>query len=446
MLHSYRVFNYPPYLNGVELSLHPSPDINHENHIIKDCDKEVVRNIAIFGLNDSGKSMFIQSFETLQKLITDNDYAETLSNLFKMLEGVSTNKNIKYEIEFSINNHLYTYVVSISPINGVEEHLFLNNMGQLFPILLNESNQITIFHYNWSQETHKIFEFENLNQKLYLAQSINNIYRIFKFDESLPNKELLTKMWNDCLCDVVDWFKKIIFVHSDSSEYIKSKPEELSLILKHFDTGIESVEIKDVSDECADILKMIEEQQSMTDDPDSFFQDIRYMSDGSQLGTIHYKNNGNIYYVFASDGKCKAYKILFHHKGIQVPLESFNESEGTLRLLDFHELLFSKDEDVLFIVDELDRKLHPLASQELIRLFNSKTQRKQQLIFTTHESSLLSSDFLRDDEVRFILKNHKNISTMNSIVGHNEFIYAISENEYLDGSYDKIFENWRNSE
>ena len=109
-------------------------------------------------------------------------------------------------------------------------------------------------------------------------------------------------------------------------------------------------------------------------------------------------------------------------------------------------MLFSDEEDDLFIIDELDRKLHPLASQELIKLFNSKSQRRQQLIFTTHESSLLSSDFLRDDEVRFIVKGSDNVATMNSVIGHNEFIYAISENDYLNGEYDKIFSRWRSSE
>lgn len=253
-------------------------------------------------------------------------------------------------------------------------------------------------------------------------------------------------MWNQHFTNIIEWFLKITFIHPDTSEFIKAESNELSRILRHFDTGIESVEIAEVTEKYHDFFHGLGDNNTMPDNLSRIIKNVKYLQDGTEIATITNKHDGNKIFIIAYNGECKAYKLLFHHTGISKPLESFNESEGTLRLLDFHEMLFSDREDALFIVDELDRKLHPLASQELIRLFNSKSQRRQQLIFTTHESSLLSSEFLRDDEVRFIVKGSDNIATMNSVVGHNEFIYAISENDYLSGNYDKIFARWRSSE
>ena len=253
-------------------------------------------------------------------------------------------------------------------------------------------------------------------------------------------------MWNQHLTNVIEWFLKITFVHSDTSEFIKAEPDELSRILRYFDTGIESVELVEVPNKLQELIHELEKDKPNTNNLIHIFNNAKYMKNGTEIATTVDKQNGSKIFIISSDSECRAYKLLFHHKGMSKPLEFFNESDGTLRLLDFHKMLFSDEEDDLFIIDELDRKLHPLASQELIKLFNSKSQRRQQLIFTTHESSLLSSDFLRDDEVRFIVKGSDNVATMNSVIGHNEFIYAISENDYLNGEYDKIFSRWRSSE
>ena len=58
-------------------------------------------------------------------------------------------------------------------------------------------------------------------------------------------------------------------------------------------------------------------------------------------------------------------------------------------------------------VDEIDAKMHPLISQFIVNLFNDpkKNTKNAQLIFTTHDTHLLSSQMLRRDQIWFTEKD-----------------------------------------
>ncbi len=146
MLHSYKVFNYPPYTNGLVLDIHSISDINHANHVVKDCDGNIVRNVAVFGLNDSGKSMFVKSFESLKHLILADNYDSALLDLFDDIRN--EHKWLRYELEFSNSGFLYTYDITIDSDNGIDEYLYLNFDGQNKLIFSNISSRIEILDDN----------------------------------------------------------------------------------------------------------------------------------------------------------------------------------------------------------------------------------------------------------------------------------------------------------
>ena len=82
----------------------------------------------------------------------------------------------------------------------------------------------------------------------------------------------------------------------------------------------------------------------------------------------------------------------------------FHESQGTQKLFEIAGPLFdSLKSGRLLIIDELDAKMHPLISQHVIKLFsNEKTNpHHAQVLFTTHDTNLLSSHLLRRDQIWF---------------------------------------------
>ncbi|MFJ2033846.1 ATP/GTP-binding protein [Streptosporangium sp. NPDC087985] len=104
-------------------------------------------------------------------------------------------------------------------------------------------------------------------------------------------------------------------------------------------------------------------------------------------------------------------RITFRHcAGFDLPFE--DESRGTQIWFDhLGVILHALDTGTLLAVDELDRSLHPLLVREFVRLFRSPATnpRGAQLVFTTHDASLLSrhrgEELLDRDEVWFTEKD-----------------------------------------
>jgi hypothetical protein len=110
------------------------------------------------------------------------------------------------------------------------------------------------------------------------------------------------------------------------------------------------------------------------------------------------------------------YKVLAVHKtfldGESEGVTSFNffqkESIGTIRLSDLGALmLLILNRGHILVVDEIDNSLHPKLCKFLIKLFHHPltNPRNAQLIFASHETTLLDRELLRKDQIWFTEKN-----------------------------------------
>lgn len=95
------------------------------------------------------------------------------------------------------------------------------------------------------------------------------------------------------------------------------------------------------------------------------------------------------------------------------------ESQGTQKLFELAGLLFEAlRHGRLLVMDELDAKMHPLISQHIIKLFSSEktNQHHAQLLFTTHDTNLLSSHLLRRDQIWFTEKDKAESTDLYSLM------------------------------
>ena len=110
------------------------------------------------------------------------------------------------------------------------------------------------------------------------------------------------------------------------------------------------------------------------------------------------------------------HSILNSDETIGIPLRY--ESDGTLKMFALYPRLQAvlKQGSVLF-VDELNARLHPLLVRNFIQVFLNSTSNpnKAQLVFTTHDTWQLASDYLRRDEIWFTLKDYNGISVLYSL-------------------------------
>jgi AAA15 family ATPase/GTPase len=87
---------------------------------------------------------------------------------------------------------------------------------------------------------------------------------------------------------------------------------------------------------------------------------------------------------------------------------SKNESSGTNKIFDLAGyIVLALKFGSLVLIDELDSKLHPILTQEIIKLFNNPetNPKNAQLIFTTHDTNLLGANLFRRDQVWFTEKD-----------------------------------------
>lgn len=92
----------------------------------------------------------------------------------------------------------------------------------------------------------------------------------------------------------------------------------------------------------------------------------------------------------------------------------------------------------VFVVDEISARLHPLLTKLTIDIFQSSNNTKAQLIFTTHDVSLLNKDQFRRDEVLFVDKNYRGESSLYSLSDLKVRDDATFNKDYLQGKYGAI--------
>ncbi len=132
----------------------------------------------------------------------------------------------------------------------------------------------------------------------------------------------------------------------------------------------------------------------------------------------------------------------FHHEtstGSAV-FELIEESLGTQRLYalagPFIDIL---NKGKVLIFDELDSSLHTLLARRIVNLFNSdKNKNGSQLIFTTHDTSLLHSDVIRRDQVWFIEKDSSQSSNLYPLTDFSPRKNESFERGYLIGRYGAV--------
>ena len=132
----------------------------------------------------------------------------------------------------------------------------------------------------------------------------------------------------------------------------------------------------------------------------------------------------------------------YDNEGREVNNVSFafnrNESEGTVKYFSLaYPIIDALDNGKRVVIDELDSKLHPLLVKKIIALFNdAKTNPKgAQLLFTAHDTYLLSAGLFRRDQVWFTQKDSFGATELYSLVEYKVRSTSPFEKDYLLGKY-----------
>ena len=141
------------------------------------------------------------------------------------------------------------------------------------------------------------------------------------------------------------------------------------------------------------------------------------------------------------DDSEKKIRFTTFHVGVDretYPLNLWRESEGTIKAI----ILFILAKKAMLnnrsiFIEELNIKLHPLLLKFIIDLFY-KENSEAQLIYTTHDTTLLDKKFFRRDQIWFVQKDEFGYSKLTALSDFKVRSDASFEKDYLAGVYGGI--------
>lgn len=137
-------------------------------------------------------------------------------------------------------------------------------------------------------------------------------------------------------------------------------------------------------------------------------------------------------------GKIDVRSVHVGEDGAEHELPLSLESDGTIKGIVLFFILgrAARDGGGLFI-DELSSELHPLLERYIVSLFHWE-QAGGQLIFTTHDSSLLDKDLMRRDQIWFVEKDDAGRASLYSLVEFRLKPGVSFEDRYLRGALGSV--------
>lgn len=441
MLIHFTVSNFLSFDEKETFSMAAGKARKHSERIFCDKKLKLTKCEVILGANASGKSNLVSAFQFMQNMVLSG-LPRGFSNKYYRLNPEKKNASSDFEIKILCDSKVFTYGFSIVLSTGsiLKEYLYEHG---------NWDSQKVLFERNTITETFVVgqyFKQPNTIAKLnnYGEDSVNDQEMLFL---SIINKNK-GKMFSDfpelkVLRNVFEWFAiklNISFPDSILTGYpyfTDSNLEEIAELLNALGTGISELKIVELPVEVIKSKIPDELYNKIISDLEKANARVRSDEERPRIMARSYKE----FYTFeiAADNNVTITTIEFSHEKENVYFNLNEESDGTARLLDLIEILFKISDNRIFVIDEIDRCLHPAMTVKVIELFLKMAQKRNtQLIITSHESRLLAADFLRNDEICFVRKNEQGASIINPLEKYqlraDKKVYAA----LFDGTLDAI--------
>lgn len=422
--------NITSFKEAVEFNTFPSSKSHsHENHKIECGHATALRMSAIYGANGAGKSNLLQALNLLQMLVK----AETLRKIdfyddlaFK-LDTQYSDEPSGVAIEFYYNNNVFYYHIEFTLEEILLEELFLSKRTKDVELFTRKGVDISIN--------------ADFIGKGITVQFQDALKRLIRPDMLLLS--FLGKYYSNESSMVVDayqWFMKNLqlvlpdSIHGFVPHMIDTDSEFSKLVnttLPELKTGIDKLKVKkeliveeDVKN--GKLMQLIKLAKEHPGEPQTTLN--RYTED--------------VINVIFEDGNIFLKTLVAIHKnldGSEVEISLHDESDGTRRLIEYMPLLYAIiQKSMVYVVDEIERSIHPIMIKDIIRKLSESEMAKGQLIFTTHESGLLDQSIFRPDEIWFAQKDAEQATQLYPLSDYNIHKTANIENGYLIGRYGGI--------
>lgn len=431
--------NFKSFDKREELSMVSSSKLQgNTEHKIKIKQTNLLKNAVVYGANASGKSNLFRVFDFIKATINEGLPVNSVNDFCRNSMENKSRESV-FELQFTVGDKFYAYGFSavLSERRITEEWLYellqdgsANNLfiregvntpvlGKKVKLTKAEENRFSVYAEDFAGYDGRLFLSEMNRGKKYEETSKLRFFR-----------------------DVFNWLNNNIIIlnpnmgiSNTDAYYNQESLEKISQLIQTFDTGISQISTRVISvDELSKMIHVevlsgifasLKKQMQATNMPKiqmswrlaDEFVNIKMMGNEEPEITI---------------------LVLKHGKSI-FDFNFAEESDGTKRLFDLIDMLLTKREDTLFVVDELERSLHPKLTEHFLELFMQAHEgERMQLLFTTHEDTIMDQELFRRDEIWFVERDANNASAIYSLDRFKERYDKKLSKAYLEGRYGAI--------
>lgn len=445
MLAEFKVGNFLSFDEIQTFSMEAGKVRSNIDRVYTDRNFKLLKFMAIYGANASGKSNLVSAFDFAQTVIVKG-VPSNCSNCYCRLNDDNKNKPTHFEFTIKIGTEKYVYGFNLllDSASFVTEYLKQFRYGKTYKTIF--SRDISKGEY----EVDSYFKDSAINNRLKIyAEDIKNDSSILFLRLMNQNKDSLYVDDSDIKIYkfLYDWFRYKLSVNSPTRpitnySYLTDSEmvSQISRLLSSFGTGVSEFVIADVAEEnvAAKVPKIIlQEVKESLNEKNKINAENNIGS--TPVAMLRLAENNSMF-IIKMDGEKLQYKTLeFKHENTDAIFSLEEESDGTIRLLDLIEVLLSKDNEKTYIIDEINRRFHPLLTYKFVEEYlKLAPTRNIQLIVTTHESKLMDFKLLRKDEVGFIDKDEQGRSTIFSLDSFSERFDKKVCKAYFEGNYGAI--------
>ncbi len=395
MLLSCAVENFRSFLDEQELSLVAnSRQSNLLSHLVEipAHEQKVLPLAAIYGANGAGKSNFVRALRWMKAMVLRSTANEARVKGCQPFLFARPERATRVSLRFLRDGFVFDYAFSAFPARIDSEWL---------DVISPTGRELVLYERRTTPENASEIEYGDelgpLSQRLQAMRTLgprSTELFLSRIIRDIPSEELPKQ-----LVSAMAWFKALEIISADSNstplfDRLTQDIEYRSYVeglLRRADTGVSQLAPRVVSHHIEN-LGALNRRRAEKKEPGA-----RFIAGGLRL-------------VKVSDELAEERSLRTLHtsgEGSDAELDFSEESDGTQRLAHLAAAAFAAGrEPSVLVVDELDRSLHAVLVKTFVGEFLSRANGKRnQLIFTTHETHVLDQDLLRRDEVWFAQKS-----------------------------------------
>lgn len=360
-------------------------------------DTQILKTVALYGANASGKSNIIQAIRFCASMVFMSHLHNenvTFSFLPFKFQGFGQ-KPSSFYIHFEINEVEYEYSFTLTRTKIINEELYYYPNGRRAKVFTRDERL--------GKEKNKVYSFSSAIKKpMDVAESTSAktlyISRASQMDREIP-KEIF-RFFNETF--ILGYMG---YNASSVEELFHQYKPALLKALQIADSDIIDIKVK----------KEMRPGKNVNADLFTNKVSIENIEQQHLVISTYHKSNPQIAFDFGTE-----------------------ESSGTQSM--FYIMLTILDiikNNKILLIDEIDMSLHSKIVEYIVGLFHAGS--KAQLIYTTHNTSLLDLKKLRKDQIYFVNKKQDGSTDLYSLFDYKDFRDTMdAEKAYLQGRFDAI--------